>query len=199
MARIIVREILRSKGISIKDLAYKMGISPSAVSQLLANEHPSMQVLERIAKAIDVDILDFFAQSYSYLNGYVETGGEIYPVRSREQFMEVANKVDGIVRIPSFKNPDEYKNTIRAFLSNAIVFRKSDALMARYRLNEVFALSYDATTERLSLTLCIADGLISFRTFSISDYRTETTLANGEMTQILEDILTEIEMVDDKD
>ena len=113
MARIIVREILKSKGVSIKELAFRMGISPSAVSQLLANEYPSMQVLERIAKAIDVDILDFFAQRYSYLNGYVETGGEIYPVRSREQFMDVTNKMESCI-----SHRSKIKKTIRTLLEN---------------------------------------------------------------------------------
>ena len=199
MARIIVREILKSKGVSIKELAFRMGISPSAVSQLLANEYPSMQVLERIAKAIDVDILDFFAQRYSYLNGYVETGGEIYPVRSREQFMEVTNKVDGIVHIPSFKNQEDYKNTIREFLSNAIDSGKSDALMARYNLKEIFTLTYDANSEKISLTLCISDGEIKFKIFDTAIIKVVDNFSNSEMNSLLEAILSEIEDVDKED
>ena len=199
MARIIVREILKSKGVSIKELAFRMGISPSAVSQLLANEYPSMQVLERIAKAIDVDILDFFAQRYSYLNGYVETGGEIYPVRSREQFMDVTNKVDGIVHIPSFKNQEDYKNTIREFLSNAIDSGKSDALMARYNLKEIFTLTYDANSEKISLTLCISDGEIKFKIFDTAIIKVADNFNNSEMKSLLEAILSEIEDVDKED
>ena len=199
MARIIVREILKSKGVSIKELAFRMGISPSAVSQLLANEYPSMQVLERIAKAIDVDILDFFAQRYSYLNGYVETGGEIYPVRSREQFMDVTNKVDGIVHIPSFKNQEDYKNTIREFLSNAIDSGKSDALMARYNLKEIFTLTYDANSEKISLTLCISDGEIKFKIFDTAIIKVADNFNDSEMNSLLEAILSEIEDVDKED
>lgn len=198
MARIIVREILKSKGVSIKELAFRMGISPSAVSQLLANEYPSMQVLERIAKAIDVDILDFFAQRYSYLNGYVETGGEIYPVRSREQFMEVTNKVDGIVHIPSFKNQEDYKNTIREFLSNAIDSGKSDALMARYNLKEIFTLTYDANSEKISLTLCISDGEIKFKIFDTAIIKVADNFNNSEMNSLLEAILSEIEAIENE-
>jgi transcriptional regulator with XRE-family HTH domain len=196
MAKIIVREILKEKGISIKVLAGMMGISPSAVSQLLANPCPSLQVLERIANAIGVDVVDFFAQGYSYLNGYIETGEEIYPVRSREQFMGVIGKVDGIVHIPSFARQDHYKNSIQEFLSTSITTGQNNAIMARYGVREIFTLTYDAISERLSLTLCIGDGEIRFRTFSICDYRTETVLSRLEMIKILEDILTEIEMVD---
>lgn len=196
MARIIVREILKSKGVSIKELAFRMGISPSAVSQLLANEYPSMQVLERIAKAIDVDILDFFAQRYSYLNGYVETGGEIYPVRSREQFMDVTNKVDGIVHIPSFKNQEDYKNTIREFLSNAIDSGKSDALMARYNLRMIFTISYDAQSNRFSLVLCYDNGEIRFKILDTNDYKSGEIFTTLEMGTMLEVILSEIEQIE---
>lgn len=196
MARIIVREILKSKGVSIKELAFRMGISPSAVSQLLANEYPSMQVLERIAKAIDVDILDFFAQRYSYLNGYVETGGEIYPVRSREQFMDVTNKVDGIVHIPSFKNQEDYKNTIREFLSNAIDSGKSDALMARYNLRMIFTISYDAQSNRFSLVLCYDNGEIRFKILDTNDYKAGEIFTTLEMGIMLEVILSEIEQIE---
>lgn len=198
MARIIIREILKSKGISIKELAFRMGISPSAVSQLLANEYPSMQVLERIAKAIDVDILDFFAQRYSYLNGYVEIGGEIYPVRSRDQLMSIIDKVDGIVHIPSFARQDHHKKSIQEFLSNSITTGQNNAVMARYGVREVFTLSYDAQSEKISLTTCVGDGEIRFRTFSIDDYKAEATLSSLEMIKMLEDILTEIERVDDE-
>lgn len=196
MARIIVREILKSKGVSIKELAFRMGISPSAVSQLLANEYPSMQVLERIAKAIDVDILDFFAQRYSYLNGYVETGGEIYPVRSREQFMDVTNKVDGIVHIPSFKNQEDYKNTIREFLSNAIDSGKSDALMERYNLRMIFTISYDAQSNRFSLVLCYDNGEIRFKILDTNDYKSGEIFTTLEMGTMLEVILSEIEQIE---
>ena len=89
MAKIVVRETLKEKGISIKELATRMGISSSAVSQILANPYPSIQQLERIAKAIGVDVMDLFAQDYNYINGYFETEGVIYPVKNREQFMGV--------------------------------------------------------------------------------------------------------------
>ena len=68
--------------------------------------------------------------------------------------------------------------------------------MGKYGYDEVFTLTYDVQAERLSLTVCIGDGEIRFRTFSISDYRTETALSRLEMIQILEDILTEIEKID---
>ena len=67
-----------------------------------------------------------------------------------------------------------------------------------YGYDEVFTLTYDVQAERLSLTVCIGDGEIRFRTFSIDDYKAEATLSSLEMIKMLEDILTEIERDDDE-
>ncbi len=105
------------------------------------------------------------------------------------------NKVNGIVHITSFKREEDHKNAIEGFLSTSVLQEKSNSIMARYGLNEVYTLSYDSIAERLSLTLCVGDGEIIFRTFSISDYRTETNHSQLGMIQILEEILEEIEKV----
>lgn len=199
MAKIIVREILKEKGISIKELASMMGISPSAVSQLLANPYPSLQVLERIANAIGIDVVDFFAQGYSYINGYIETEETIYPVRSREQLMSVMDKVDGIVHIRSFARQDEHKHTIKDFLSTSISSNQSGAIMARYGTKEIFTLSYDAQSSMLSLTLCIGDAKIEFQTFDIKNYKSGDELTRTETNELLEAILTMIEKIDEED
>ena len=62
MAKIIIRETLKEKGISIKELSTRMGVTSSAISQLLVNPNPSIQQLEKVAKVIGVDIMDLFAQ-----------------------------------------------------------------------------------------------------------------------------------------
>ena len=199
MAKIIVRELLKEKGISIKELAGLMGISSSAVSQLLANPYPSLQVLERIANAIGVDVVDFFAQDYSYLNGYVETGSQIYPVRSREQFVSLIDKVDGIVHIPSFVRQDDFKSAIRGFLTFSVHAGKTDGRIMRYGIKEVFALFYDAVSGRINLTLCIGDGHLKVHTFDTKDYKAGDTFTDTEKNVLLESILAEIERIDEEE
>ena len=171
MARIIVREILKAKGVTIKELAARMGITSSAVSQLLANPHPSIQQLDRIANAIGVDVMDLFGQDFSYINGYVETGDVIYPIKSREQFINLIDKVDGIVHIPTTTRGANLKECIEEFYYKSIVNAKSGAFMRRYGINEVFTLSYDADYRRFALTLCKGDGIMDFTTFDCDKYR----------------------------
>ena len=187
MAKIIVREILKEKGISIKELAAGMGVTPSAVSQLLANSNPSIQQLERIANVIGVDVMDLFAQDFSYINGYVETGDNIYPVKSREQFISLIDKVNGIAHIPSSQRQDAFKNTIMDFCSSSINKGESGAIMMRYGVNEIFTLSFDYESKRFSLTQCIGNGEIKFNTFE--------NYADKDIRLFVEQILYQIESV----
>ena len=187
MAKIIVREILKEKGISIKELAGEMGVTPSAVSQLLANPNPSIQQLARIARIIGVDVMDLFAQDFSYINGYVEAGDNIYPIKSREQFISLIDKVDGIVHIPSSPRQDTFKNTIMNFCSSSINKGESGAMMMRYGVNEVFTLTFDSESKRFSLTQCIGNGKIKFNTFE--------NPADKDIRHFVEQILSQIESV----
>ena len=187
MVKINIREILKAKGISIKDLAAGMGVTPSAVSQLLANQNPSIQQLERIANVIGVDVMDLFAQDFSYINGYIETGNNIYPVKSREQFVGLMDKIEGIAHIPSSPRQDAFKNTIMDFCSSSINKGESGAIMMRYGVNEVFTLSFDSESKRFSLTQCIGNGEIKFNTFEPS--------TDMDIRLFIEQILYQIESV----
>jgi transcriptional regulator with XRE-family HTH domain len=187
MAKIIIRETLKEKGISIKELAAGMGVTPSAVSQLLANPNPSIQQLERIANVIGVDVMDLFAQDFSYINGYVETGDNIYPVKSREQFISLIEKVNGIAHIPSSPRQDAFKNTIMDFCSSSINKGESGAMMMRYGVNEVFTLTFDSESKRFSLTQCIGNGEIKFNTFE--------NPVDKDIRHFVEQILSQIESV----
>lgn len=191
MARIIIREILKEKGISIKELALGIGVTPSAVSQILANPNISIQQLERIANAIGVDVMDLFAENFSYINGYIETGNEIYPIKSREQFMTVIDKVDGIIHIPSYPREDMYKNRIKDFCNISINEHNDNSIMMRYGINKVFTLSYDAGSEKFSLTLCIGQGEIKFKIFDVNEFKTGEILTTSEFNRLLETIHSE--------
>lgn len=195
MAKIIVREILKEKGISIKELAARMGVTPSAVSQLLANPKPSIQQLERIANVIGVDVMDLFAEDFSYINGYVEAGDKIYPVKSREQFICLIDKIDGIVHIPLCQREDVLKCSVKDFCIRSVESNMSGAIMNRYGVNEVFTLSYDSDSKKFSLTLCIGDGNVKFKLFDTSVYKNENSFTPQEMNRMIEDVLSCIKSI----
>jgi len=56
-----IRMLRDEKGLTIRHLAEQAGCSPSLISQLENNKvDPSISMLKRIAKALDVNIVDFF-------------------------------------------------------------------------------------------------------------------------------------------
>ncbi|WP_303206923.1 helix-turn-helix domain-containing protein [Bacteroides oleiciplenus] len=59
-----IKEVIKEKGTTVKDLAQKMGISNVGLSQHI-NGNPSVEVLERIATALDVPVTDLFEQPKS--------------------------------------------------------------------------------------------------------------------------------------
>lgn len=55
-----IKEICRDKGILMKDLAERLGITPTGLSKSIGQEYPQLQTLERIAAALDVEVADLF-------------------------------------------------------------------------------------------------------------------------------------------
>lgn len=55
-----VKEILKERGLSQKDLAGKMGVAEISLSRSI-NGNPSMDTLIKIAEALDVEIGELFS------------------------------------------------------------------------------------------------------------------------------------------
>ena len=58
-----VKELCKEKGIMMKDLAEKLGITPTGLSKSLGQDYPQLQTLERIANALEVEVSEFFVKT----------------------------------------------------------------------------------------------------------------------------------------
>lgn len=58
----IVKELCRIQGITLKDLAHKIGIAPESLSRTL-NGNPQLSTLEAIASNLNVNLSDLFSSS----------------------------------------------------------------------------------------------------------------------------------------
>lgn len=54
-----IKKVIKERGLEVKEVAARMGITPTGLSQHI-NGNPSVEVLERIAKAIGCDISELF-------------------------------------------------------------------------------------------------------------------------------------------
>ena len=59
-----VKELCRIQGITLKELAQRIGIAPESLSRTLSG-NPQLSTLEAIASNLDVNLSDLFASSHS--------------------------------------------------------------------------------------------------------------------------------------
>jgi transcriptional regulator with XRE-family HTH domain len=64
MIRIRLKEVLQEKGLSMSMLSHKSQVSFSTISRIINDKKysPTLNTLERIAKALNVDISDLYEQ-----------------------------------------------------------------------------------------------------------------------------------------
>ena len=89
-----IKELIKEKGTTVKDLAQKMGISNVGLSQHI-NGNPSVEVLERIASALDVDVPELFTSSSGGIIGVIRIRDTNYNINS---VSDLQNLVNGIER-----------------------------------------------------------------------------------------------------
>lgn len=80
--RFRILELCKEAGINQTELADKIGLSRVGLSKAI-NGNPTVDTLERIAKALNVPITDLFAIKNKELSGHVEYKGVVYTIKSR--------------------------------------------------------------------------------------------------------------------
>ena len=58
-----IKELCKEKNIMMKDLAKKLGITPTGLSKSIGQDYPQLQTLERIARALEVEVSELFVSS----------------------------------------------------------------------------------------------------------------------------------------
>lgn len=76
-----LKEVLKEKGITLKDLAAMLGITNVALSRIV-NGNPTIETLRKIATALNVDIRDLFNSTAN------TTATPIYMTNDKGDFVE---------------------------------------------------------------------------------------------------------------
>lgn len=86
-----VKDICKEKGITLADLAKKMGLSPSGLSMAL-NRNMTLEVLKKIADALEVNISELF-EKRDDVELYVKYNDEMYPLTNQDIIEIISKKV----------------------------------------------------------------------------------------------------------
>ena len=88
--RFRILELCKEVGINQTELADKIGLSRVGLSKAI-NGNPTVDTLERIATALNVDITDLFKKNDSGedVNGYSKAKGTVYEIHSFDDLEKV--------------------------------------------------------------------------------------------------------------
>lgn len=110
-----VSEICKERGISMSDLAGRMGVKQANLSQSLRH-NPTLSTLQSIAENLGVGIQELFVREENRLSGYVEAGGKITKVCSRADLLPFV----GTFGIKAYSNYRICKKDLSAFIRRSL-------------------------------------------------------------------------------
>ena len=87
-----IKEVIKEQGTTVQELADKMGISRVGLSQHI-NGNPSVEVLERIASALNDQVSDLFEKSSDEVIGAVRIGDSTHVINSKDDIKKLAEKL----------------------------------------------------------------------------------------------------------
>lgn len=89
-----IKDVCKEKGITVSQLAEKMGIKQESLSRAI-NGNPTLETLEKIANALGVDISELFAPSSSGgIIGVIRIGDTNYNINSVPDLSNLLNKIE---------------------------------------------------------------------------------------------------------
>lgn len=86
-----LKEILASRGMTLKDFSQRSGISQSNLSNYLnGNISPTLDTLKKIAASLDIELVELFREK-EQIEFYAKRDGVLYPI-TREDVLSLIEK-----------------------------------------------------------------------------------------------------------
>lgn len=78
---LLIKEIIKEKGYTVTSLAEKLGMTQVSLSRII-NGNPTVETLEKIANALDVDVRDLFNSTNNNETEtiYINRNGNFIPI-----------------------------------------------------------------------------------------------------------------------
>lgn len=91
-----VKRICKQQGITLKQLAERMDVSPETVTRILSeNGNPTLSTLVNIAKALNVEVYELFDDFNEdmHVRGYLEVGDKTYRINNFNDLQSIYNNL----------------------------------------------------------------------------------------------------------
>lgn len=143
MEALRIKELLKEKGLSMKDLADRTGLDQSNLIKSLGN-NPKLSTLQEVAKALKVEMHELFSPNLpSGPTGIAIIGGRSYAMMA----------MPTVVQIPVYGNYKALRQNIDTFVKGSVHDAKTSALCAVVGGYLLVSLVYECTEQRFVLTI----------------------------------------------
>ena len=90
-----IKDVAKSKGMTMAQVAEKLGINPITLSQSL-NGNPTLSRLTEVANALGVDVSELFVQppGKQVIHGCIFVDGDAVVVNSKEELLKLAKELE---------------------------------------------------------------------------------------------------------
>lgn len=88
-----ITEHCKLQGITLQDLADKMGVARSTLANTLSKGNPTIETLSKIADVLGVEVTDLFEKSSDEVIGAVRIGDSTHVINSKEDIKKLAEKL----------------------------------------------------------------------------------------------------------
>jgi transcriptional regulator with XRE-family HTH domain len=88
-----IKELIKEKGLTVAEVAQRMNVKAPSLSNVI-NGNPTVEMLVRIAKALEVDIRELFGGENEELYGLVQYKGQCYKIDSTESLKRLLSIIE---------------------------------------------------------------------------------------------------------
>lgn len=137
-----VLEICKKRGISLGELADKMGIKQANLSQSL-NHNPTLNTLQSVADNLNVNISDLFEKKETGVSGFLEVNGQIKKISGPIDLIPIV----GTFGVKSYTNYKVCKNELREFIKKSQTKQRRMVFSGILEGKMLFAVTYNPSSD----------------------------------------------------
>ncbi len=155
-----LKAICHQKGLSMTDVANRMGTSPSNLLSSVKGD-PTISKLQDIANAFQVSVSELLTKRPGKNQGIAFIESQAY---------QLCKPAVSTVQIPSYDRYDILREEIKVFIKKCVNISEPASKMGIVETMEVFSLVYDPAASKFFLSLCYADGKTSTLVYDKAEY-----------------------------
>lgn len=97
MIKLRVKDLLKEKGKTQKELAELLGMTEVGLSKSINEDgNPPFKRLQEIADALNVDFIELFVPQREGLTGYIEHNGEVHKINSIDDIKKLLSDIENV-------------------------------------------------------------------------------------------------------